>query len=312
MASPHTLLNQPLQDKDRLKTHIHAFFEGYIWDETDPAIQNLISHGVKSSWYRDPTTPKYILIDYVNDIIEPLRGDEWILHYPHHYLGIDKAMKKVITQQGTKKNGITGYGGSWDDTTKTLFIETTTSNSNPVEGLKFLVHEFSHSKKLGLELATFVYYNHDDWFTPAMKNDDGSTNWDLILDHISDYALTGQVRALKDLPYLDIVRHELATNSHWQKKIKNNETGEWVDIPRSIKDGRIAKSICEEIIVRAASDVSVSNALHDDFDYLFQPGWPDIIFAQEFLEKIKLFCWPRLPENKPTLIDLFKGGSIWD
>lgn len=310
MGQPSTLAPKPLNDKDRLKLHLEAFFEGYIWEESDPAIIQLKSDGVTAGWQPDAYTAKYLLNKFIDRAIDSLVGNEWVLRHPVFYLNIDKSHIKVISQVNTKDEGHP-LEGSWNDSTKILFIETHTRPTKIMREISVLVHEYAHSKKLGFEDSRWTLYNHDEWFGPTMKNKDGSSNWDKIMDSISTYALTKELLDLPDLPYLSNKLEQLETNPLWKKKVRNSATGKYVDMPQSVKDGYVARTICEEILARVMNDIAIGNSLHDDLDYLFQPGWVDIIFAPQFKEKLRLMAWPRLPENKPDLLHLFKGGSLW-
>lgn len=69
------------------------------------------------------------------------------------------------------------------------------------------------------------------------------------------------------------------------------------------------RQVFAEIVARIKSLVALSSKYHSLEDIISEKGVG--MFTPAALDRISI-AWPRLPENKPDLIDIFKGSTIWD
>lgn len=296
-----------LNYRDKLRARLHAFFAGYIWDATDPTLIAFTeAQGITALWHPDEPTAEYYLGQFIEKATTDLLGNEWILDYPNHYFSIDASHHKIVAQRGlkTKANYLRG---AWGDKRKVLIIQTnntfSTKTSTPTEMLRLVVHEYTHSVRLGLEqYPDWETYNPLDWFHEDVLGDDGQPNWPLVHEKVSNLVLTPGLAKL-GYGYIQDSMDSLNDNPAFDRASETIQSFVW--------NGFISKQYLEEVVARGTADVSVSNALHDDISYLFMPGIENV-FSQKFIEKIKLMAWPRLPENKPALINIFKDGTLWD
>lgn len=317
MSNPNTLSNTPLKGTERLENTLTEFFDGYQWDVNSEFIKKFkTNRKIKAVWHPDHTTASYFLKDYIKNVTKPLQGNEWIVRYPRHYVNLDKSHNKIIVQQAITERG-EPVDGLWDDNHSVLMLETNERDDNNIGRLGTLIHEYGHSKTLGLEdTMDWINFKVEDWWQPEVINDDGSVNFEMIIRAIGAYATTRQLK-------------EFGINTGWgyiirgEKVIEENEAffkgkhkfkdGSYKTLPAATQYGIQTNIIAEEIVVRAMGDIAVcSDAKHDDFMYLFNNENIHRVFTPKFVEKIKHFAWPRLPEKKTTLVEMFGGGSLWE
>jgi hypothetical protein len=302
MAGPNTLNNVSLNFRDRLKQRLHAFFEGYIWDENDPKLAVWKSRsGVTASYHPSAATAKYFLNKFIDDITKDLLGTEWLLDYPAHYLSINESHVKVITQVNTKLGGV-AILGAWRDSENILLIQTTNkpTDKDPFQSLKTVVYEYAHSNKLGLETPeNWQSFEPKDWFHPDMLDDNGLPNYSKIHKNFISLAL-GPSLAVLDYGYIARATEVTEDNPAFQRK----------SVTAITKAGYIATLFMEEIVVRATADIALSNARHDDIYYLFQPGIENVL-GPKAIDRIKKYSWPRLPENTEGNI-ILNWDKLWD
>jgi hypothetical protein len=299
-TNPNTLVNRPLNDKDRLISAISEFFKDSIYINTDPRFkkESIAKWDIgAASWVGDDKSRDHFVKEFAKKAVAPLLGEEWVLRYPKHYFNPAKDITTITAYRGLTVGGGKALG-FWIEAPRVFAIQLSgfARSGDDYQWLRLPIHEYTHSKKVGLETGyDFTYFKMSDWF----KTDQSKSKIDLIRN----------IRNLSLTPGLANLYDKYVTEN--EELIANDKIPWFIDKSKNIKDAYIYSKIVEEIYARSTADVAVSNARHDDINYLFQPGIEKIL-SDKFIRIIKDSAWPRLKSDKPDLLNIFKDFNLWD
>jgi hypothetical protein len=257
----------PLSKRDKLKSHIKSFIESQILDDS-LVLEAFVKLTTGTTTYANPDVATRALENFIEDSVNALPEDAYILNSPEFYLPIKSDNPQVILASSI------GSGDGISEGVMSAFygsilgrpVLAINLSNEPSEILAQLIHEYGHhlvyNGDMGIPSVShgkLIYYLKDflrfDW-----------NNWSNIdTDSYPIYLMTyGKIANSTSLnPLGAITKANYSTDSE----------------------------LINETLVRIRANVAMESKF-ETFDDIFEPDKQTQIFTQRLINIIKRFSWP--------------------